>query len=414
MKIVLFFIIMLISLVSLNHVLAESLTMTINNKIDYNFTRNYQLNFRNYQLEINDVKIKPLVSVNGIETDFSKVDYVVVVNDMKYYYNYSINLRNIVLKDIDYIAFNLTGLRRLDDISYTDGKLRYFFDDLEAYGNLLLKDNKVILYKPTSLSIDPIIELLGNSTNKFYVSGQTATERTPSYATTEFSQTNYNQTNMSENIRYNKNVAPVINGLPKWLYNRFTFNLSTIPSIETIKYCIEGYYTNLDATGGQVTYYYNVTSSSWVIDIPTSLGLDIESTKCKQFNNVTEVYNTTSGLFQFGSDISASYELPTNIYIDFINVTVNYTVTTTTTVSTTTVGSSSSTSSSSSTTTVESSSSTTTTTESSTTTTTESSTTTTTESSTTTTIPITETTIDIYNILFMYEIIRNNYNTIFY
>jgi len=173
-----------------------------------------------------------------------------------------------------------------------------------------------------TVNISRTDQLLANTINKAYYSAIQNSQQTPSVATGEFGDNNYNSTNVSDDNRYSTGVTSTISAT-RYRYNRYTFNLSSynINQVTSLRYCYEGYWTT-DFEGTGTLYYYNVSSASWTSDQSI---LDTESTLCKSFTNASQMINTTSGLFQFGTEISATLNDPittTYLYTDFVNLTV--------------------------------------------------------------------------------------------
>lgn len=423
---------------------AKTIELRIENSIDYNFTNNYKLSFSNDSFLIDGKSIKPFISILNHEQDLKNVFYTNIIKDNKYNYEFGFDMNSLSLSNIDYVGFDLKGFKRLDDISFTDGKIRIIFEDLMDKGSLeIVNDSRIILYNPTSLTIDPIIELLPNATNKAYVISSTGTD-SPDQAITEFSIGQYSAVSTSNNayatsiadtrITYagctlSDNIYECLNSgepctdsrctaasvckvdecnigtctalshatatssgscvlsptngyscgcfsggcsgvkqgttctgedlgectvsgtcsytcnaeyyncdgndangceatTPCWIYTfqRFTFNLSDYDmATSNITSCWEGYYVGHSASSGNLLYYNNNTAT-WVNW--KTLTNNSESTSCIYFDITNNtIYNSTSKLVQFsarGNQSKTGHLL--TVYSDFVNLTINYTV----------------------------------------------------------------------------------------
>jgi len=306
--------------------------LRIENPIDYNFTINNKLKIINHEFIINDIKIKPFISILNKEQDLSKINYSSIIKDNKFNYEFGFRLNVLSLSNINYIGFDLINMKKLDDISYTDGKIRIIFDDLINKGNLQLLYDKVILYNPTSLTIDPTIELLPNSTNKAYKNTTISSSSCVFRDAIEFTNTEYSQVNVSDNTRYNQNMIFSLKN--SYTYYKFKFNLTTtninISSINQMNFTHEGFESSssdctIDGTCIVTLYYYNVTSQSW--RYWANLNEDSETTLTKSFSNSSQLINSTDNITQFGIclfgprfaiDIVSSYT-------DFAYLNVTYT-----------------------------------------------------------------------------------------
>jgi hypothetical protein len=91
----------------------------------------------------------------------------------------------------------------------------------------------------------------------------------------------------------------------------------------------EGFYYNLLEVGISILYYFNVTSNQWVFW--TFLNSYSDTNKTKSFtSNFNDVFNSTSGLVQFGLILESEVTLSTtNSYTDFAELIIDYTVVTT-------------------------------------------------------------------------------------
>ena len=350
------------------------------------FTDNYNLSFKDDKFHIKDIIIEPRISVER-ETDLSSYDYDFQIQDMKDYYKFGINIKSIVYPK--YIAFNVYNVSLLDDYSYTDGKIRIDFSDLYGKGILILNKNKAILYYPTTLNLDPIIELKGNSTNKYYYKWS-GTGTTPSSAITEFTSSYYGFLNTSDDSRLNLPCTPSgtcsgfticfelnrfecfrcgcdydflsgicsgtatacsshgtqsncetcdcdwsAGGNPRYSHWRFTYNLTGLGVIDNVTYAFEGYNWTIDPIDdGLAIYWKNQSDSTWIKDVELT---NTETTYTKgNTTNISDWVNPTTNILEFG--ITAKCEISGGaMYGDFANLTVGYhTTTTTTTTSTTT------------------------------------------------------------------------------
>jgi hypothetical protein len=207
------------------------------------------------------------------------------------------------------------------------------FDDLIDKGSLaIVNDSRIILYNPTSLSIDPTIQLLSNTTNKAYYSG-TLTSMNFDSATTEFSDANYNATNVSENIRFALLVTSTITQ-PRYKTSQYTFNLAptgiSYANINNITFCWEGFHNDNSGIGNTQLSWYNNTSASWSIWVASVDYGPLDTTYCLFFgtNNISNAYNSITGLFKFGGGTQANPLVTaktSSINTDFLNLTIDYT-----------------------------------------------------------------------------------------
>lgn len=336
---VFFSIILVFTLTNFTLLYAKTIEFTANPIIDYSFTKNNPLTYSNSQFQIGKGIIKPIIKTN-IEKDLSNINHVSVIGDNQYYYKFYVDVRNISLSTVNYVGFNLTGFKKYDDVSYTDGKIRIIFEDLMDKGDLSLTDNQVLLRNPTSLKLDPIIQLLSNTTNKAYHSGSLSTNNINSNfnsATTEFIDLFYFNVNVSNNIWFSKAVTSTLTQ-QRFLTVKFTFNVSGISNIINMTYCYEGHWGNSFDVGSTINYWYNATSGNWISDddeVPSS----IDYVFCHYFDsNYTDFYNSTSGIVQFGIRLQAPASVTvTSSLTDFINLTIQVSepITTTTTSTTT-------------------------------------------------------------------------------
>jgi len=237
--------------------------LRIENQLDYNFTNNYKLTFSDNSFFIDGKAIKPFISILNNERDLSGVLYTNIIKDNKYNYEFGFDINSLSLSNIDYVGFDLKGFKQLDSISFTDGIIRIIFDDLIGKGDMqIINDSRLILYEPTSLLIDPTVELLPNATNKAYknlTSLNTNCGVQSWIATAEFTSSNYNNVNTSNNARYSHSAITTIAGGTKCNQYIFTFNTSAIskPSITQIILSHEGYYSSPIHDSYSDLWYYN-------------------------------------------------------------------------------------------------------------------------------------------------------------
>lgn len=276
---------------------AKTITLTSDNNIDYNFTRNYKLNFINGVFSIDKIQIKPFVSVYNTEYNLSSINKSIILEDNNYNWHFGFNINSMVINQIDYIVFNMEGLKKYDSISYTDGKLRVIFEDLIDKGDINLMDNKVYLYNPTTLNIDPVIELLPNSSNKAYKNTTTSSNCSNIFIEdVEFTSINYLNSNSSNNVYYSQTAFTSLGGGSKCNNYIFTFNTTrynlNISLINSIKLIHEGYYKSLLGDSLGQLYYYNYTSSAWVLWTTLS---DSETNHTKTFTkNYSDVISSNN------------------------------------------------------------------------------------------------------------------------
>jgi hypothetical protein len=307
---------------------AKTTTFTSNPYIDYNFTKNYLLSYSNGVFKIGKITITPSANISNTIKNLTNINNNIIMKDFGYYHEFGFNLSDVSLNSINSIAFDLKGMKRYDDVSFTDGKIRLVFNDLIDKGSLkIFNDSRIILYNPTTLNIDPIIELLSNSTNKAYYSLSTFDNnitRNFANATNEATATEYNKINTSNNIYWSLSVFRVT--LTQYRTKKFTFNLSSVGSpINSIIYCYEGYHDYIEL-GFEYLYWYNMTLKNWQLDQITNYGSD--TTICKTFSTtqqISDFYNSTSKLVTLGTRFSGNWLLDTTSSdTDFINLTVNY------------------------------------------------------------------------------------------
>jgi hypothetical protein len=174
------------------------------------------------------------------------------------------------------------------------------------------------------------LQFLPNSTatNKAYISGtQTsgAVAACMDAATTEFSDDAYNQTNTSNNI-YNSTAVSTSGTSSRYKCVKYTFNLSAIPlsTMNSIRYCYEGYNATASSAGTVVLYYYKNDTATWTLDSTLTA---TDTTYCTSFTTIGNIYNSTSGLVSIGVQLNAPYvggAETTTSYTDFANVTLTY------------------------------------------------------------------------------------------
>lgn len=265
---------------------AKTVELRIENQLDYNFTKNYNLSFSNNSFFIDGKYIKPFISIFNNEQDLKNVFYTNIIKDNKYNYEFGFNINSLSLSNIDYVGFDLKGFKRLDDISFTDGKIRIIFDDLIEKGNMqIINDSRIMLYEPTTLIIDPTIQLLPNSTNKAYYNATYDVNCVNlfKYVNTEFSSANYVSVNSSNDVRFQQSAGGTGE---KCNYYKFAFNLTGIDvsSITQLVFAHEGFYTCLNCVDSITElYFYNATSAAWVY-----------------WNNVDQNENTITKTFTTG------------------------------------------------------------------------------------------------------------------
>lgn len=304
--------------------------------LDANFTRNHALSYSNGVFSIGKISITPSMNISNTIKNLTAVSNSIIMIDGKYKWDFGFNLSGVSLSNIDSVMFDLKGMKRLDDISFTDGTVRIIFDDLIDKGSLeIVNDTRIILRDPSTLTIDPTIEMLNNGTNKGYVSASSTTEKTPSFATGEITQSNYASINASDTDRYD--VFQSSGNSFRFKYNRFVFNLSSIntSAIQWMRYCLLGsWYNNVGlGDGGQITQYFNLTLNDWAYDTKTFLPFSLlptgETANCTNFSGsqIADVVNSSS-LFQIGTEIGASLDViqtTTHELLNYINLTVSYT-----------------------------------------------------------------------------------------
>jgi len=389
-KISVFLCILIVSLLSINSVLADTKTIMIDIKVDNNFTKEYALDYKNNQFTINGTTIRPIIKTNR-EKDLSTVNHVSVIGDMEYYYKFYVDIKDISLSSVNYVGFNLTGFKKYDENTFTNGIIMVDFSDLKGKGKLELNDEQAILSNPTTLILDPTVQLLPNATNKAYKNTTISSSSCVFRDATEFTNTEYSQVNVSDNVWYNQNMIFSLKN--SYTYYKFKFNLTPtnigISSITQLNFTHEGFSSSsagcdVDGTCTVGLYYYNVTSKLW--EYWTNLNTFSDTTLTKSFSNPSQLINSTDNITQFGICLYGS-RLVIDIvgsYTDFAYANISYTTTSST--STTTSTSSSTTSSTTSTT-------------STTTSTTTSSTTTTIATTTTTIIPETPPVVNLWEIM---------------
>ena len=296
--------------------------------LNENFTKDYKLSFSNGIFTLGKITIIPLVNVSNSMKNLTSISNNIILKDLKFSWEFGFNMSGIQLNSISSVIFDIKGMRRLDDVSFSDGTIRLIFNDLVDKGTLkILNDSRIILYNPTSLSIDPTIELLPNSTNKAYYSVSTTDNnvtRNFDNATNEATATEYNNINTSNNGYWSLSVFRVI--LSQYRTKKFTFNLSSVdPPINSITYCYEGYHDYIES-GFEYLYWYNVTLKDWQLDQSTNY--DSDTTICKSFvtaQQISDFYNSTSKQVIIGTRFSGNWLMDTtSSNTDFLNLTVNY------------------------------------------------------------------------------------------
>jgi len=305
---------------------AKTIELTTNPAIDYNFTKDYPLTFNN-GFAIDKKSIKPFISFNNQET--KTFNYQPIIKDNKYQWEFGFN-HSIVAK-IDYIGFDISNMKRLDDISFTDGKIRLIFDDLINKGELkIINDSRIILYDPITSVIDPIIELLPNTTNKAYKNETvpfTCSQKWNIF--TEFTNDNYKNSNTSNNVRYTQVLSYIKPLGPRCSRYKFTFNVTqygiAASQITEVKFIHEGYFHFAFETGGVGLFYLNTSSNTWVYY--QELDVDVETTIIKTFGLNNTNFNhliDSTGLIQMGLQLSTVNLDAVTSYTDLakINITI--------------------------------------------------------------------------------------------
>ena len=263
--------------------------------------------------------------------------------EKRVFYKYGINISNIPIQyqsKIAYVYFNLTKSQNLDwkDITKANdkiiikNKIALVFSDLPGKFTLSLPSKRMVLIGNISenivngsLFLDPKVTLLPSTThNKAYKTG-TVDCSNPSAATTELTDTDYNEINQTDGT-YDSHGASARASQIKCTYGRYTFNISSFyGSIENITFYLVGYYSGGPNAGSSV-YYYNVTSGSWVsfeglTSSPREVSVFFDS------SNISYIYNSTSGLIQFGDKGDTGFDFATHsvtVYIDSVNLTIFY------------------------------------------------------------------------------------------
>jgi hypothetical protein len=296
--------------------------------LNENFTKDYDLSFSRGIFTMGKITIIPLVNISNSMKNLTSISNSIVLKDLKSSWEFGFNISGIQLNSISSIIFDIKGMKKLDDVSFSDGTIRLIFDDLIDKGTLkILNDSRIVLYNPTSLSIDPTIELLPNSTNKAFYSLATFDNnisRNFANATNEVTLSDYNKINTSNNVYWGLSVFRVT--LSQYRTKKFLFNLSSVGSpINSITYCYEGYHDYMEI-GFEYLYWYNMTLNDWQLDQSTNYGSD--TTICKSFvtaQQISNIYNPTSKTVMFGTRFSGNWLMDTTSSdTDFLNLTVNY------------------------------------------------------------------------------------------